>query len=91
MARKEFDHILAYLLANVSKSLARRFVLEAMQTVRRARQLPYSGSPIGQEARRMRIAPFSYDLVYLPEMEGDIYILAFPHHRQRPGYWRTRL
>jgi len=39
----------------------------------------------------MRIAPFSCDLVYLPEVDGDIHIVAFSHHRQRPGYWRDRV
>jgi len=46
--------------------------------------------PIGLEARRMQITPFSYDLAYLPEVDADIYTVAFPHHRQRPGYWRNR-
>lgn len=91
VARQEFDQIVDYLRDSVSKGLAKRFTLNAMETVKRARQFPHSGSPIGLETRRMQIEPFSYDLVYLPEVDGDIYVVAFPHHRQRPGYWRNRL
>jgi len=90
-ARQEFDHIVDYLRDSVTTLLARRFTLSVMETVKRARQHPHSGSPIGTETRRMRIAPFSCDLVYLPEVDGDIHIVAFPHHRQRPGYWRDRV
>ncbi|MFO7903730.1 MAG: type II toxin-antitoxin system RelE/ParE family toxin [Pirellulaceae bacterium] len=90
-AREDFRSAVAYFRNEVSNALAQRFALQAMSTVRRARQFPSSGSPIGGEARRMPIKPFSYDLVYLPAFEGDIYIVAFAHHRRRPGYWRARL
>jgi plasmid stabilization system protein ParE len=90
MARQEFDQIVDYLRDTVNKALAKRFTLNAMETVKRARQHPHSGSPIGLETRRMQIAPFPYDMVYLPKVDADIYIVAFPHHRQRPGYWRNR-
>lgn len=90
-AREEFVRAVAYFRDQVSKALARRFTLKTMSTLGRARQFPMSGSLIGEKARRMPIRPFSYDLTYLPEYEGDIYIVAIAHHRQRPGYWRSRM
>lgn len=90
-AREEFDHTVAYFRERVSRSLARRFTKVAIATVLRARQFPESGSPIGKDARRMQLKPFKYDMIYLPDFEGDIFIVAYAHHRQRPGYWRARL
>lgn len=58
-ARKEFKEAVAYLREKVSKHLARRFTLSAMDTVRRARRFPESGSPIGRHSRRMQIGRFS--------------------------------
>lgn len=89
-AREEFREIVQYLRTNVSANLARRFTLSAMETVQVARDFPESGSPIGIEARRLRIRPFSYDLIYLAEGD-EIYIIAFAHHRRQPGYWTVRL
>lgn len=89
-AREEFSEAVAYLRDKVSKHLAKRFTLRAMDTVRRARRFPESGPPIGRYARRMQIGRFSYDLIYLPESD-DIYIVAIAHHKRRPGYWRRRL
>ena len=41
-------------------------------------------------ARRFPLHPFSYDLIYVP-VEGDIFLVAFAHHKRRPGYWRKRI
>jgi hypothetical protein len=34
--------------------------------------------------------PFSYDLIHVP-VEGDIFLIAFAHHKRRPDYWHDRL
>jgi toxin ParE1/3/4 len=41
-------------------------------------------------ARRMMLRRFPYAVVYL-ELEHEIRVLAFAHHRRRPGYWRRRV
>jgi toxin ParE1/3/4 len=51
---------------------------------------PESGSPLGRRARRFSLHPFKYDPVYVP-VEGNIFLVAFAHHKRRPGYWRKRL
>ena len=41
-------------------------------------------------ARRLVLRRFPYAVVFL-ELEAEIRILAFAHHRRRPAYWRDRL
>jgi len=41
-------------------------------------------------ARRLVLRRFPYAVVFL-ELEAEIRVLAFAHHRRRPGYWRERL
>ncbi|MFP4068354.1 MAG: type II toxin-antitoxin system RelE/ParE family toxin [Spirochaetaceae bacterium] len=89
-ARRDFDDLVDHLHETASRTMARRFVSEAMKAVQRARRNPMSGSPRSSGVRRKRIGRFACDLVYLPE-EHDIYIVAFAHHRREPGYWRRRL
>jgi toxin ParE1/3/4 len=40
--------------------------------------------------RRVPVERFPFSVVYLIE-PTLIWVIAFPHHRQRPGYWRSRL
>ena len=40
-------------------------------------------------ARRFPVRRFPYFVVYREQREL-IQIVAFAHHRQRPGYWRSR-
>ena len=41
-------------------------------------------------ARQLVLRRFPYAVMFL-ELEAEIRILAFAHHRRRPGYWRDRL
>lgn len=41
------------------------------------------------DAREIPVERFPYKVVFLVEAEVT-WILAFAHHRRRPGYWRTR-
>jgi toxin ParE1/3/4 len=87
-AREEFDNALEA-MRQVGKPLGRRFLRRTSEVIAMLRQFPDSGAPLGQRARRFPLRPFSYDLVYVP-VEDDIMIIAFAHHRRRPGYWRSR-
>jgi toxin ParE1/3/4 len=88
-ARIEFDDTVEE-LRQVAKPLARRFVRRTSEVISMLRMFPKSGSPLGRRARRFPLQPFQYDLVYVP-IEGDILLIAFAHHKRRPGYWRERL
>jgi len=52
---------------------------------------PYPGREDRTPAlRTKRVRGFPYRIVYL--VDGDeLVILAYPHDKQRPGYWRRRL
>lgn len=88
-AREEFDNAVEE-LREIAKPLARRFVGRTSEVIAMLRTFPRSGSPLGRRARRLPLHPFKYDLVYVP-VEGDILLIAFAHHKRRPGYWRERL
>jgi plasmid stabilization system protein ParE len=53
-------------------------------------EFPRIGKPIMLGARRRTMLDWPYSIVYQPIL-GGIYIIAIPHHRRRPGYWRKRL
>jgi toxin ParE1/3/4 len=40
--------------------------------------------------RRVVLHRFPYAIVFL-ELDAEIRVLAFAHHRRRPGYWRKRI
>lgn len=40
--------------------------------------------------RRMQVGRFPYNAVFL-QRDDEIEVLAFAHHKRRPGYWRNRL
>jgi toxin ParE1/3/4 len=88
-ARKEFDSTLEE-LREIATPLARRFLRRTSDVIAILRLFPDSGSPLGRQARRFPLTPFSYDLIYVP-LESDIYLIAFAHHRRRPGYWSDRV
>lgn len=87
-ARREFDEALD-LLATESPASARRLVERTQATIRMLRQFPKAGRPVGHLNRRFPIRPFPYHLIYFPG-EEDIYVVAYAHERQMPGYWVNR-
>lgn len=40
--------------------------------------------------RTKRVRGFPYSVIYLID-GGDLVIVAYPHDKQRPGYWKHRL
>lgn len=88
-AAAEFRAYIEHLRTNADVRIAEDFIFSAERALKQACRFPESGSPFG-EARRIVIQGFPLDLVYVAD-EGDVYIVAFAHHRRRPGYWRTRL
>lgn len=52
--------------------------------------MPVRGRAAAVGARRLVLARFHYDVVFL--LDGsDVTIVAYAHHARRPGYWRGRL
>jgi len=65
---------------------------EAMERLLKA---PLAASPIVNVpasigARRILVKRFPYSIVFIDHDEA-LWVIAFAHHRRRPGYWRERL
>lgn len=51
---------------------------------------PLASPLIGANNRRFVLHAFPYDLIYA--VAGDVvWIIAYAHHKRRPGYWLERL
>ena len=63
------------------------------EELKRVRRLlldhPAIGSPGVADTRKIRLDQFPYSVVYRIN-GGELRVLAFMHHRCRPGYWRGR-
>ncbi len=61
----------------------------------RLRKHPLAQSPMPGDwahlgARKVQVKKFPYTVIFVEE--GDpIWVVAFAHHRRRPGYWRDRI
>lgn len=51
---------------------------------------PHVNLPLSIGARRIFVRRFPYSIVFIEHGE-DLWVVAFAHHRRRPGYWRERL
>jgi toxin ParE1/3/4 len=52
----------------------------------------YPHVPDDLNARRIRLKRFPYDLVFVPDGDGDgVEVVAVAHHRRLPDYWLARL
>ena len=84
-ARDEMDHALS-----LSAQAA-----EFRQAIADAFDLLRSGIVVAPRVRRTPcrkfiLATYPYSLVY-EETDDAVEIVAFPHHKQRPGYWKSRV
>ena len=74
--------------------LGREFRTE-FEGMERLLKAPLAASPIVNlppsiSARRVLVKRFPYSIVFIEHGE-DLWVVAFAHHRRRPGYWRQRL
>jgi len=70
--------------------LGRALASEVRSALERISEFPESGSPDGEDLRKVFLDRFPFTLVY--RVRGDdIEVLAAMHQRQRPGYWRGRV
>lgn len=53
----------------------------------RIRERPEIGSAFWIGERKLVMRRFPYSVIYRVEGEA-VFVLAFAHHRRKPGYWR---
>lgn len=85
IALQEFDDAAA-----VSRDPAefRRAVNEALEDVANGRVV--HAAVARSHARRCVLTALPYSIIYV-ESDDEIRVWAFPHHRRKPGYWKSRL
>jgi toxin ParE1/3/4 len=73
-----------------SVGLGSDFLEDLQQTVDALRAHPEMGVPVGRGLRRVLLHRFPFSLIYSVEPDA-ILVVSVAHHRQRPGYWKSRI
>ena len=73
-----------------SIGLGSDFLDDVQQVVDRLRVHPKIGVPVNRDLRRMLLHRFPFSLIYSVEPDA-VLIVSVAHHRQRPGYWKSRI
>lgn len=84
-AQEELDNALA---ASLDTSKFRRIVEEALEAIVNG-IVSHAGIP-RTPYKRCILQKLPYSIIY-EETQTEIRIVAFPHHKRRPGYWKKRL
>jgi toxin ParE1/3/4 len=74
---------------DVSPELADRFVADVEKAYRVMLAFPKAGRDDSAGTKRCLLSRFPYKLIY--RIKGSqLRIIAFPHVKQRPNYWKGR-
>ncbi len=90
LAGEELFGSIEFYAKNGGKDLARAFLDEFERIVGLIRVYPDIGTPWKKTARRLHFRKFPFSVVYTAN-GNTITIVAIPHHRRKPGYWKNRL
>lgn len=66
------------------------FLDDVQQAIDMVRAHPEIGVRLDAKLRRALLHRFPFSLIYAVETEA-ILIISIAHHRQRPGYWTSRI
>ena len=72
-----------------SEIAARAFGTEVARAIRQIEEAPRRWKRHLGDTRRVFLPNFLFSVIYR-EREDNIEIVAFAHHRRRPGYWHDR-
>jgi toxin ParE1/3/4 len=73
-----------------SASTAERFLEQVEAAIRLVREHPDAGATGLRGTRHLPLTAFPHSLIYRA-LHDEILIVAFAHHKRRPGYWSRRL
>ena len=73
-----------------SIGLGRDFLEDLQQVIDLLRAHPEIGVSVDANLRRALLHRFPFSLIYAVEPDA-ILIVSVTHHRQRPGYWKSRV
>jgi hypothetical protein len=69
--------------------LGGRFGTEVQRVTGLLLEYPNIGREVGSGRRKFSLHRFPFTLIYATAPEV-LHVLAVPHERRRPGYWRSR-
>lgn len=72
------------------ENLGWEFFEEVQATIQRILDFPDAWSRLSATTRRCLTNRFPYGIVYQVKMD-EVRIIAVAHHKQKPGYWKSRL
>ena len=73
-----------------SPMAAENFWLSLQSARKNIVAFPLAAPKADNSTRRFVLRGYPYDLIYRVR-ESEIFIVAYAHHRRRPGYWKARL
>ncbi|HEY3582413.1 MAG TPA: type II toxin-antitoxin system RelE/ParE family toxin [Pyrinomonadaceae bacterium] len=87
-AERELEEIQNY-YHSILQELGEKFRRDLLMTVARIRKFPEGWQRLSGTVRRCELSDFPYAIIYRRKPD-HIRILAVPHHRRKPEYWKYR-
>ncbi len=89
-ATRELEDALTY-YSDISDRFAAALLAQVEATHRLVLRFPLAGRRYGRHVRGMPLEDYPYSVIYrVDEARDEIVIVAYAHHKRRPGYWRAR-
>ena len=76
--------------ADRSPIAAEKFWLSLQSARKNIVAFPLAAPKADINTRRFVLRDYPYDLIYHVR-DNEIFIVAYAHHKRRPGYWKARL
>lgn len=89
LAEAEYDEAVDYYLLEANPVIGRDFATVVTKALELIAVHPAVGAQTHDQARRIPLHGFPFDLVYRPDRE-NILIIALANQYRRPGYWAGR-
>lgn len=87
----EEDFLAAYAwYSERSETAARAFLREMDRAILRISEAPERWPTYDSLTRRFLMARFPFSVIYRVA-EQTVEVIAVPHHKRKPGYWKPRL
>lgn len=88
MASMELEEAMAW-YAERNPVIAEKLWLSVQLARKIAVAFPLSVAKATANTRRLILSDFPYDMIYRVQRD-EIFVVAYAHHRRKPGYWKAR-
>ncbi len=87
-AKEDLDEAIKY-YSDINQSLTQDLLIEFYQTIDVIVKNPNLFPITTRKFRKASLTRFPYKIFYTVQA-GEIIVLAFAHHKRKPGYWKKR-